>query len=105
MATVTPDPGSHIWRRKDPGRTSFKYQLPGSAVYEKFPGATEWEKDRADAKQPGYLRMYNGPLPSEGQPDNGFDIDRRLSSDPCVVIARNKPTWGKWEELETWETS
>ncbi len=81
-----------------------RHQVGGSAYYENRPGATKWEKDLADAKQPKYTRIYNGRQ-SENQPDGGFDIERFLHSDPCVVIATTRPPWGEWEELESWETS
>ncbi|WP_063020317.1 hypothetical protein [Nocardia niwae] len=80
-----------------------KHQEPGSGYLENFPGATQLEKDLADAQQPGFDRIYDGNPPKDGEPDAGFDIERYLNPEPCVVIAKTKPPFGEWEELSSWE--
>ncbi|PKV98741.1 hypothetical protein [Nocardia fluminea] len=101
--TVTPEAGTQIWRRTDGGWTSQKHQVAGSQYFDDRPGAAQWERDAADARQPGYTRIYDGNPPKDGQPDNGFDIVRSLDIEPAVVIAKSKPTFGEWEELPSWE--
>ncbi|WP_216892132.1 hypothetical protein [Nocardia alni] len=93
-----------IWKRVDGKWTGLMNQVSGASYVEQFPGATDWEKRLAEARQPGGIWIFDGNVSDD--PGAGFAIERfyppSVEGDAIIVQSSTKPPFGQWAELDEW---